>query len=262
MAEKNSGWSRKELLIAFHLYCQTSFGKMHKGNSEIIQLAKLIGRTPSSVAMKLVNFASLDPAITSTGRTGLGNASKGDRAIWNEFHEDWEQLALESKAVLDGLSKDTGLSSADSNNLASDVIASYEGLTKSVLTEVRVKQSFFRKAVLTGYQNRCCISGVQEQRLLIASHIVPWSEDKQNRLNPRNGLCLSALHDRAFDQGLITITPDFRIQVSRKLKLQKDNPMLNSTIVEAQGRLIVLPEKFLPSEEFLSWHNENRFERV
>jgi len=262
MADPISRWSRTELLIAFYLYCQTSFGKMHKGNPEIIRIAKLIGRTPSSVAMKLVNFASLDPAITSTGRTGLGNASKGDQAIWSEFHADWEQLALESKAVLDGLSRDAGLSSDDSGNLASDVIAGYEGVTKSVMTEVRVKQSFFRKAVLTGYQNRCCISGVQERKLLIASHIIPWSEDKRNRLNPRNGLCLSALHDRAFDQGLITITPDFRIQVSKKLKLQRDNPMLNSAIVEAQGKLIVLPEKFLPSEEFLSWHNKHRFERI
>lgn len=262
MAEQNSRWSRNELLIAFHLYCQTPFGKMHKGNPEVIRLAKLIGRTPSSVAMKLVNFASLDPAITSTGRTGLGNASKGDRAIWSEFHEDWEQLALESKEVFDGLSNDAGLSPGESGNLVSDVVSSYEGVTKSVLTEARVKQSFFRKAVLTGYQNRCCISGVQEQKLLIASHIIPWSEDKRNRLNPRNGLCLSALHDRAFDQGLITITPDFRIQVSKRIKSQGDNPMLNPAILETQGKLIVLPEKFLPSEEFLSWHNEHRFERV
>lgn len=262
MAEQISRWSRKELLIAFHLYCQTPFGKMHKGNPEVIRLANLIGRTPSSVAMKLVNFASLDPAITSTGRVGLGNASKGDRAIWNEFQEDWEGLALESKEVLDSLSKDVWASSDDSSNLVSDVISSYEGVTKSVVTEVRVKQSFFRKAVLSSYQNRCCISGVCEPKLLIASHIIPWSEDKQNRLNPRNGLCLSALHDRAFDQGLITITPDFRIQVSKKLKLQRSNPMLNSAIVETQGRSIVLPEKFLPSEEFLSWHNKHRFEQI
>lgn len=235
---------------------------MHKSNPEVIQLANLIGRTPSSVAMKLVNFASLDPAITSTGRVGLGNASKGDRAIWNEFQESWEALALESKEVLDELSNGMAPLPDESGNLVSDVISSYEGVTKSVVTEVRVKQSFFRKAVLTSYQNRCCISGVCETRLLIASHIIPWSEDKQNRLNPRNGLCLSALHDRAFDQGLLTITPDFRIHVSKRLKSQRSNPMLNSSIVEMQGRSIVLPEKFLPSEEFLVWHNKHRFERV
>ncbi len=262
MTERNSRWSRKELLVAFHLYCQTPFGKMHNRNPEVIYLAKLIGRTPSSVAMKLVNFASLDPAITSTGRTGLGNASTGDKAIWSEFHRDWERLALESKKVLEGLSNGTALQFDDTNNSVIDLPSSYEGITKSVLTEVRVKQSFFRKAVLAGYQNRCCISGMQERKLLIASHIVPWSEDKLNRLNPRNGLCLSALHDRAFDQGLITITPDFRIRVAKKLKSQRENSMINSAIVEMEGRSIFLPEKFLPNAEFLSWHNKHRFERV
>jgi hypothetical protein len=78
---------------------------MHKSNPEVVYLAKLIDRTPSSVAMKLVNFASLDPAITGTGRSGLGNASAADRAIWNDFHDDWEQLALESKQVLSTLAK-------------------------------------------------------------------------------------------------------------------------------------------------------------
>lgn len=255
MAEKNNRWSRKELLVAFHLYCQMPFGKMHKGNLEIIRLAGLIGRTPSSVAMKLVNFASLDPAITSTGRAGLGNASAGDQAIWNEFHKDWEQLALESKKVLDGLSKGAGLLKDDESDIGGDLLTNYEGSTKAITVEVRIKQAFFRKTVLSSHQNRCCISGVQEQKLLIASHIVPWSEDKQNRLNPRNGLCLSALHDRAFDQYLITVTPDYRVQVSKKLRSQSVNPMIDSALIKMQDKKISLPEKFWPGEEFLSWHN-------
>ncbi len=255
MAERNSRWSRKELLVAFNLYCQMSFGKMHKGNPEIIRLASLIGRTPSSVAMKLVNFASLDPAITSTGRTGLGNASVGDKEVWGEFHKDWERLALESKKLLNGLSREAGLSKDDESDIGGDSLTNYEGSTKAVMVEVRIKQSFFRKAVLGGHQNRCCISGVKEPKLLIASHIVPWSEDKRNRLNPRNGLCLSALHDRAFDQALITVTPDYRVQVSKKLKLQSNNPMIDSALIKMHGKQITLPEKFWPGEEFLTWHN-------
>jgi putative restriction endonuclease len=74
-------WTRNDRLIAFALYCRTPFGKMHSRNLEIIKLAGLLGRTPSSLAMKLVNFASLDPAITSTGRSGLEGESKGDRLI-------------------------------------------------------------------------------------------------------------------------------------------------------------------------------------
>ena len=67
-------WTKEQLKLAFHLYCQLPFGKLHQRNPEIIKLANMIGRTPSAVAMKLVNFASLDPAITGTGRSGLGNA--------------------------------------------------------------------------------------------------------------------------------------------------------------------------------------------
>ncbi len=232
---------------------------MHKSNPDVIRLAKLIGRTPSSVAMKLVNFASLDPAITSTGRRGLGNTSTGDKSIWCEFHDDWERLALESNQVLDGLLKGSGLSNSEQDDLDGDVIVSYEGATKAVMTQARIKQSFFRKAILSSYQNRCCISSLQEAGLLIASHIIPWSKDRSNRLNPRNGLCLSVLHDRAFDLGLITVTPDFRILVSGRLEARSDNSMINTAILRMRNKKIRLPEKFLPSEEFLDWHNRNRF---
>ncbi|MBY0266919.1 MAG: HNH endonuclease [Burkholderiales bacterium] len=260
MADRNSRWSRDELLLAFNLYCRTPFGKMHSRNPEVIYLSKLIGRTSSSVAMKLVNFASLDPDITSSGRAGLGNASAGDRAIWSEFHQDWERLALESVEVLKVRSGGEKPESDDTFDINAEL--SYEGVTKSVLTKVRVKQSFFRKSVLAGYQNRCCISGVLEQKLLVASHIVPWSEDKLNRLNPRNGLCLSSLHDRAFDQGLITVTPDFKVRVAKQLRSHRDNAMIDSAIVKMEGRSILLPEKFLPGREFLMWHNKYRFEQL
>jgi predicted restriction endonuclease len=58
------------------------------------------------------------------------------------------------------------------------------------------------------------MSGLSDSRLLIASHIVPWSSDKQIRLNPSNGLCLSAIHDRAFDKGLMTLSDDLKIVIS------------------------------------------------
>ena len=68
-AFSNKGhWTPEQLKLAFAFYCQTSFGKLHSKNPQIIELAKLIGRTPSALAMKLVNFASLDPSITDTGR--------------------------------------------------------------------------------------------------------------------------------------------------------------------------------------------------
>ena len=257
MAAKTNLWKRDELLVAFNLYCQIPFGKMHKTNPDIIRLAKLIGRTPSSVAMKLVNFASLDPAITNTGRSGLGNASAADRAMWDEFHLDWERLAIESKNVVDALAKESFLLT-DEAPLEPALLPSYEGATKTVLIEARKKQSFFRNSVLSSYQSRCCISALQEPRLLIASHIVPWSKDKSNRLNPRNGLCLSALHDRAFDQGLITVTPDYRVRVSKKL-MNLRNTFNELSLAAFDGKPILLPQKFMPDPDFLQFHMESIF---
>lgn len=92
-------WTRQQLLIAFRFYCETPIGQFHSKNKRIIELANLIGRTPSALAMKCVNFASLDPAIRESGRSGLSNASARDRDIWNEFHADWEGLIEECESL-------------------------------------------------------------------------------------------------------------------------------------------------------------------
>jgi DNA-cytosine methyltransferase len=247
-------WTKEQLKLAFHLYCQLPFGKLHKGNPEIIHLAKLIGRTPDAVAMKLVNFASLDPAITSTGRSGLKGASKLDRKIWAEFHADWEGLAVECEMFRRGIDPAPLADESDELLLPEDFI----GETRKVVTEQRIKQNFFRRAVLSSYGGRCCMSGVSEPRLLIASHIVPWSKDKQNRLNPSNGLCLSAIHDRAFDKGLITLSDDLKIIVSDELKRCED-AFVQGVLLPLEGAAIVLPERFVPDRAFVSRHRNEEF---
>lgn len=205
--------------------------------------------------MKLVNFASLDPAITSTGRAGLGNAGSLDKKVWAEFHADWENLALECEMLRRNLDHVAPSEDESDEQLIPE---DYTGETKKVITEQRIKQSFFRRAVLSSYRGRCCMSGLSEPRLLVASHIVPWSKDKANRLNPSNGLCLSAIHDRAFDKGLITLTDDFKIVVSDELK-RRDEHFIKSVISPLHGRPIELPERFMPSVEFISRHRANLF---
>ena len=181
-------WSKDELKLAFHLYCQLPFGKLHQRNSEIVELARLIGRTPSAVAMKLVNFASLDPSITGSGRKGLGNASAMDREVWDEFNADWEGLAVASHKLRQTMAASSDSLEWSKGHEVQDESTDYTGETKAVLVEQRIKQDFFRRAVLGSYRGRCCMSGLSEPRLLIASHIVPWGKDKTNRLNARNGL--------------------------------------------------------------------------
>ena len=129
-----------------------------------------------------------------------------------------------------------------------------EGRTRMANVQVRVNQARFRKSVLASYNATCCISGLQHENLVIASHIVPWSMDTKNRLNPQNGLCLSALHDRAYDQGLITVMPDFTVRVSAKFKTSKDDLFMTDALLRFNGKTITLPERFRPAPEFLASH--------
>ena len=252
-------WTKEQLKLAFHLYCQLPFGKLHSRNPEIIQLAKLIGRTPGAAAMKLVNFASLDPAITNTGRVGLGNAGSLDKEVWAEFHADWEKLALECALLNAQLRIDKGVEIVvELDAPEQEGLQDFTGETKRVMIEQRVKQHFFRRAVLSSYRGRCCISGLSDARLLMASHIVPWSSDKQNRLNPSNGLCLSAIHDKAFDRGLITISDDYEVMLSEQLK-RNDDAFIAQIFLPLEGRRIELPEKFIPNIAFLSCHRNEIF---
>ena len=209
--------------------------------------------------MKLVNFASLDPFITSTGRKGLSGASKLDREIWDEFHADWENLAIECVRLRNRLLHKHGIKHDDL--LEEDggiIISDFEGKTRKAVIEQRTKQDFFRRAVLSSYRGRCCMSGVSNPRLLVASHIVPWSIDKNNRLNPRNGLCLSAIHDKAFDKGLITLSDDLRVVLSAELRECKES-FIENVFLPISNKPIEIPDRFAPDAEFVNFHRSHRF---
>jgi len=251
-----TGWTRQQLLVAFNLYCRMPFGKMHSRNPEIVKYAELIGRTPSALAMKLTNIASLDPAITSTGRKGLEGASAADKAMWEEMQAGWERFAVEAQQTLSALGTITEFEAGVSDTSIPDDAVDYTGSNKSVQATIRIGQDFFRRAVLSAYDYRCCITGLAVPRLLVASHIVPWRTDTKNRLNPRNGLCLSMLHDKAFDVGIITIAEDMTVRVSRKQTNNADH-FFKSALLAYDGKPIALPEKFLPQAEFLAYHRNS-----
>lgn len=253
----NTLWTKDQIKLAFHLYCQLPFGRIHGRNPEIMSLAKVIGRTADAVAMKMCNIASLDPAIRSTGRIGLGNASALDRSVWEEFHSDWERLAEECQSLIQGygLGLDTAFFKKEEYVINPE---EFVGDTKLVLIKQRIKQHFFRRAVLSSYGSKCCMSGLTDERLLIASHIVPWSSDKANRLNPSNGLCLSAIHDRAFDKGLISLTDDARIILSTVIT-NRDDDFIKTVFLPLENQKIQMPERFQHSSEFLTHHRTHIF---
>lgn len=253
------GWTRQQLLVAFNLYCQIPFGKLHSRNPEIIKYAELIGRTPSALAMKLTNIASLDPVITSSGRRGLKGASSADKEMWNEMQNDWENFAIESFQAMRVFDEDSNEEEITNFKKVIDDTIDYRGSNKTVKTTVRIGQGFFRKAVLSAYDYKCCISGLSIPSLLIASHIIPWRADEENRMNPRNGLSLSMLHDKAFDIGIITINENMTVRVSQKLLNNKDE-FFTTALLNYDGKQINIPNKFQPNSDFLAYHRENIFE--
>lgn len=252
-------WTREQLLVAFKLYCQLPFGRLHSQNPEIIKYSRLIGRTPSALAMKLTNIASLDPVITSSGRRGLRGASIADKKMWEDMQSNWEDFAEESEKVTHEL-LDNSEEQAITQTPEESGSDNYEGKSRIVQVEGRVGQAFFRKSVFSAYNGRCCISGLSLPNLLVASHIIPWKDDKSNRLNPKNGLLLSSLHDKAFDIGIITVSEDMNILVSEREREIKDD-FFDSSIRSFEGKKIALPQKFSPDPAFLKFHRENIFEQ-
>lgn len=248
-------WTRAETLAALNVYFQLSFGQLHQRNPAIRQLAEWLGRTPGAVALKLVNFASLDPQVRASGRAGMGNCSKLDEDIWKELNTQWDTVANEAATLFDHYAQQHGVpSGSDVADVVDELPTFAEGKTTTATVQVRVNQARFRKAVLASYGARCCISGLAEPRLLVASHIVPWSRDTQNRLNPHNGLCLSALHDKAYDIGLLTVLPDYTVRVSAQLNHAKVDAFTREALAAFDGRPIAMPERFKPHPEFLENH--------
>ncbi|WP_107828043.1 HNH endonuclease [Mucilaginibacter yixingensis] len=252
MKEGQMLWTKEELILAINLYCKIPFGQMHNRNKEVVELAAIINRTPSAVARKLGNFASFDPKLQARGVKGLGNASKLDKQVWQEYMHNWDELFIEGENLLASIKKTTV---AELNGIDLDNLKDVQGEEKERMVKVRVNQSLFRKIVLSNFNNKCCITDLMLTELLVASHIIPWSQDHHNRLNPKNGLALNALHDKAFDCGLITITEGFTIKVSSCFLKENHIDSIRDNFIKYNGRPIAEPQKFLPDIEFLKHHN-------
>lgn len=236
-------WSKHELVFVLKLYCVTAFGRLHSRNPDIIAAAKQLGRTPSSVALKLTNFASLDPTIE---RRGMANASRMDKEVWDEFFNNMDEFLRDDGPPAYG------------SGAAEPVVPYFDGTRAGIdvlrTAKARVNQDFFRNLVLTSYDYRCALSGINAPELLVASHIVPWSVDPVCRTNPRNGICLSPLHDRAFDAGLISFGEDFSVLYSVKMS-SATRKLLGSLTSEK----LRLPTRFIPDQTFLEYHRTNIF---
>jgi predicted restriction endonuclease len=249
----NRDWTRDELLVCFNFYCRTPFGKFHRHNPDIVVLAEALDRTPSAVAMKLSNFASFDPAHQSRNVKGLANASRLDRAIWEEFNENPNLLAEQSEEAYGRVELP----------LAAPAEADFvmpSGPTEGIATRpMRLVQSFFRRSVLAAYRYSCAFCRIDLPAVLTASHIIPWNANVELRADPRNGLSLCALHDRAFDFGLMCVDVDLRLKLSPRATSEEDCEVFRAAFTELEGYLIFLPERFHPKSTSLEYHRSNIF---
>lgn len=249
-------WSREELILAFNLYLKLPFGKMHSRTPEIIHLANVIGRTSDSVAIRLTNFAHVDPYHQERGIKGMSGGRKQVEPIWNEFINNKEELIFESERILAEKENET------IEQKFSDILEGTENLKGEIkIREVktRVNQNVFRQIVMANYSNKCAISGIDIPDLLFASHIIPWSRNENERLNPENGICLSALYDRAFDKGFIGINNKFEVVVSSVLKKKSKERYYEKYFSHLPNCKILLPKKYLPKNEFLEFHLDTIF---
>lgn len=255
-AMSNNFWSKDELIIAFNLYLKIPFGKMHRSNPDVIKLATLIGRTPSSVAMRLTNFASIDPFHQQRGIGGLPGGRKQCQPIWDEFNHDREALIFESERIRAEME---GQTIEEKFAPILKEISSYQGETKVREVKTRVNQNVFRQMILSSYNNSCIISGIDLPELLVASHIIPWSQNEKERLNPENGVCLSSLYDRAYDRGLIGITIEHKVILSPKLKDHLEKPYFIQFFQPLQQLQLTFNGRYKPRKEFLEYHLDEVF---
>ena len=258
-------WARDELLVALNLYHKLTFGQLHARQPAVVALAEKLGRGSNSVAMKLCNFASLDPALKLRGVKGLEGASALDREVWTEFHANLSEAAPASEEALRRLF-------AAGENAELEVLPR-EGVrlrkrqpvgpTETAATvKQRRGQEYFREAVLNNFGGRCGVTALAFRDLLVASHILPWGTHPAERLNVRNGLCLSRLHDAAFDRGLISFDERLRLVLSPTLKAELSQRTVAENFGAYSGEPLHLPpDAALPELAFLAEHRTRVFRR-
>jgi len=172
----------------------------------------------------------------------MTNASRMDRAVCDRFHRNWSGLAAIKEAVrIVGTSWNRRQTS-----------------TRMMITVLK-GQGFFRNAVLSAYEGACCITGIRVPALLRASHIIPWAKEESRRLDPANGICLNALHDAAFDAGLIVLDGELRVVLSRTLRNETSSEVYSEYFSRYEACSIRMPERFRPDPDCLEFHRKHVF---
>ena len=142
-----------------------------------------------------------------------------------------------------------------------DIPKTIKGEERIREVKTRVNQNFFRQMVLANYGGKCALTGIDIMELLVASHIIPWSDNEKERLNPQNGICLSSLIDKAFDKGLITFLDDGSVLFSNRLKSNVGKDYFSKYFEPIKNEKLIEPKKYLPNPSFLEYHRDTIFNK-
>lgn len=249
-------WTREELILVFNLYLKLPFGKMHTKTPEVIEMASLIERSVNSIAIRLTNFAACDPYHQDRGVKGMVGGIKQCQPIWDEFFNNQEELIFLSEQIL---AERQAQSIEEKYDALLYGTKDLKGETKIREVKIRVNQSVFRQMVLANYESKCAIKGIDIPELLFASHIIPWSKNEKERLNPENGICLSSLYDTAYDKGLIAINERFEILLSPKVKAKASSTFYNKFFASIENQKLSEAIKYPPKKEFIQYHLDEIF---
>lgn len=269
-------------MMAFALYCLLDKKYCDDKGADVRRLAASLHRTPDAVALKIWNIAAHDANRRELGRVGMRHGSKLDMQIWEWFAERGDDFLFDCVSLLDDALAKSPLDIE--GHFITDRVSSVERFTTQLGRETkavvkkRLGQTYFRNTLLLNYKGVCCLTGLAIPNMLVASHIKPWADSTPTeKTAAANGLLLNALHDRAFDQGLITIDHDYRIQVAhdgvRDLMSRMTSPDMDADDIEAikaaansanermlyayEGHAIHMPRSNPPSHEFIDWHHRH-----
>ena len=256
---KGDKWSREEMILVFNLYFKLPYGKMDHRTPEVKELARLMGRTDNTVAIRLNNFAACDPKLIARGIKALGDQKKRCQPYWDEFYNNQEKLVYESERILSEF-QGTTIETKFQEELK-DIPKDLKGEIRIREVKTRVNQTFFRKMVLVNYNQKCALTGIDISSLLVASHIIPWSKNEKERLNPENGICFSALYDKAFDKGLISFNEAKKVIFSEKLKANVGKDYYERYFIPIEGIQLATPCKYNPNPLFFEWHRDVIFNK-
>ncbi len=241
----------------------------------VVAAAAAVGRTEDAVVIKVMNLRS----VLTGGERGMGHGSAVDRWVVNAFAGHFDDLlaaaalvvqaAPRAADVLRSLNSPPALASLTGDRL--HWIDDPAMTERDAVVTARRGQGMFRARVMANYLHSCAFCGLrsrlpaQNSYLLVASHILPWSEaTSHDRLDPTNGLALCAIHDRAFEWGFLTVDEDLRVIVSAGAREHYEpEERVRAEIVDLGGRAIMTNSRHFarPGGRYLEHHRQKVFDR-